>query len=114
MDFGALAVVKEGYNSLPVKGRKRKGANVRLLYATSLGMGLVINKAAVESFFSSLKKEKTRRYIFKTREQARAEIFDYIEVFYNRARRHRHIGNISLQAYEEQMALIGWVSTGTE
>ena len=47
------------------------------------------------------------RYIFKTREEARAEIFDYIEVFYNRARRHQHVGNISPVAYEEQMALFG-------
>jgi len=75
--------------------------------------GNCFDNAAVESFFSSLKKEKIRRYIFKTREQARAEIFDYIEVFYNRARRHQHIGNISPEAYEEQMALTGWVSTGT-
>jgi putative transposase len=69
--------------------------------------GNCYDNAAVESFFSSLKKEKIRRYIFKTREQARAEIFDYIEVFYNRARRHQHIGNISPEAYEKQMALTG-------
>ncbi|MEW8071157.1 MAG: IS3 family transposase, partial [Candidatus Thiodiazotropha sp.] len=37
-------------------------------------------------------------------------IFDYIEVFYNRARRHQHLGNISPEAYEEQMALIEQVS----
>jgi transposase InsO family protein len=61
----------------------------------------------VESFFSSLKKEKIRRYMFKTREEARAEIFDYIGVFYNRARRHQHVGNISPEAYEEQMAKSG-------
>jgi len=69
--------------------------------------GNCYDNAAVESFFSSLKKEKIRRYIFKTREEARAEVFDYIEVFYNRARRHRHLGNISPVAYESQMANIG-------
>jgi len=69
--------------------------------------GNCYDNAAAESFFSSLKKEKIRRYIFKTREEARAEIFDYIEVFYNRARRHAHVGNISPEAYEEQMALFG-------
>ncbi len=68
--------------------------------------GNCYDNAAAESFFSSLKKEKIRRYIFKTREEARSEIFDYIEVFYNRARRHAHIGNISPVAYEEQMALL--------
>lgn len=69
--------------------------------------GNCYDNAAVESFFSSLKKEKIRRYIFKTREQARSEIFDYIEVFYNRARRHQHLGNISPERYEEQQATSG-------
>lgn len=69
--------------------------------------GNCYDNAAAESFFSSLKKEKIRRYMFKTREEARAEIFDYIEVFYNRARRHQHIGNISPEAYERQMAILG-------
>lgn len=69
--------------------------------------GNCYDNAAVESFFSSLKKEKIRRYIFKTREEARAEIFDYIEVFYNRARRHQHLGNISPEVFEEQMARLG-------
>ena len=65
------------------------------------------DNAVVESFFSSLKKEKIRRHIFKTREAARAELFDYIEVFYNRARRHQHLGNMSPAAYEKQMAVSG-------
>ncbi|MDT3778656.1 IS3 family transposase [Nitrospira sp. MA-1] len=66
--------------------------------------GNCYDNAAVESFFGTLKKEKIRRHIFKTREAARAEIFDYIEVFYHRARRHQHLGNISPTAYEQQMA----------
>ena len=69
--------------------------------------GNCYDNAAVESFFGSLKKEKIRRHIFKTREVARTEIFDYIEVFYNRARRHQHHGNISPAAYEQQMAKVG-------
>ena len=69
--------------------------------------GNCYDNAAMEFFFSSLKKEKIRRHIFRTREEAKAEIFDYIEVFYNRARRHQHLGNISPTAYEEQMAKLG-------
>lgn len=69
--------------------------------------GNCYDNAAVESFFGSLKKEKYRPHIFKTREPARAELFDYIEVFCNRARRHQHIGNISPADYEQQMAKIG-------
>ncbi len=52
------------------------------------------DKAVVESFFSSLKKERIRKWIYKTRDMARADIFDYIEVFYNRARRHSHLGSV--------------------
>ncbi|GLF61451.1 hypothetical protein VNPA152081_57110 [Pseudomonas aeruginosa] len=44
-----------------------------------------------ESFFNSLKKERIRKRIYKTRDMARADVFDYIEVFYNRTRRHSHL-----------------------
>lgn len=66
--------------------------------------GNCYDNAAVESFFSSLKKEKIRQHIFITRDKAKAELFDYIEVFYNRARRHQHLGNISPEAFEQARA----------
>lgn len=56
--------------------------------------------AVAESFFSSLKKERIRKRIYKTRDLARADIFDYIEVFYNRTRRHSHLGHVSPEAFE--------------
>jgi putative transposase len=46
----------------------------------------------MESFFASVKKEMVHRRRFKTRAQAKAAIFEYIEVFYNRQRRHSAIG----------------------
>ena len=58
------------------------------------------DNAVAESFFSSLKKERIKKRIYKTRELARADIFDYIEVFYNRSRRHSHIGGVSPEAFE--------------
>jgi len=58
------------------------------------------DNAVAESFFSSLKKERIRKRIYKTRELARADIFDYIEVFYNRTRRHSHLGGVSPEAFE--------------
>lgn len=67
--------------------------------------GNCYDNAAVECFFSSLKKKKIRRHIFSTREKAMAELFDYIEVFHNRARRHQHLGNISPEAFEQGMAV---------
>ena len=53
-----------------------------------------------ESFFSSLKKERVRRRIYRTRDEARADLFDYIEMFYNPKRRHGHIGSVSPGAFE--------------
>ena len=48
-----------------------------------------------ESFFATIKKELIHRYKFKTRREAAAAIFEYIEVFYNRVRKHSQLGNIS-------------------
>lgn len=59
------------------------------------------DNAVVESFFSSLKKERVKKRIYKTRDLARADIFDYIEVFYNRQRRHSHLGGVSPEAFEQ-------------
>jgi putative transposase len=43
----------------------------------------VWDNAAMESFFSSLKTERTTRKIYRTRDEAKADVFDYIERFYN-------------------------------
>lgn len=59
------------------------------------------DNAVAESFFSSLKKERIRRRIYKTRDRAKADIFDYIEMFYNQSRRHSHIGGVSPEAFEQ-------------
>lgn len=53
-----------------------------------------------ESFFSSLKKERIKKRIYKTREIATAEIAEYIETFYNRTRRHSHLSGVSPEAFE--------------
>ncbi|MDF3983950.1 IS3 family transposase, partial [Luteibacter sp. PPL554] len=58
------------------------------------------DNAVAESFFSSLKKERIRKRVYKTRDLARSDVFDYIEVFYNRTRRHSHLGGISPEAFE--------------
>jgi putative transposase len=58
------------------------------------------DNAVAESFFSSLKKERIRRKIYRTRTLARADIFDYVEMFYNRTRRHSHLGGVSPEAFE--------------
>ncbi len=67
--------------------------------------GNVWDNAAMESFFSSLKTERTARKTYRTRDQARADVFDYIERFYNARRRHSTLGYLSPMEFEKQQAL---------
>jgi len=60
------------------------------------------DNAAMESFFSRLKVELVYAEDFKTVEEARASIFEYIEIFYNRTRRHSSLGYVSPHEFEEQ------------
>jgi len=62
------------------------------------------DNAVAESFFSSLKQERVKKRIYKTRDLARADVFDYIESFYNRTRRHSHLGGTSPEAFEAAAA----------
>ena len=62
--------------------------------------GNVWDNAAMESFFSSLKTERIARKVYRTRDQARADVFDYIERFYNPQRRHSTIGYLSPMEFE--------------
>ena len=62
--------------------------------------GNCYDNAVAESFFSSLKKERIRRKNYTTRAESREDIFDYIEVFYNRTRQHSHLGHVSSAVYE--------------
>ena len=59
------------------------------------------DNAPAESFFHTLKTELVNLCQYKTREEAKKDIFEYIEVFYNRQRRHSTIGYLSPLAYEE-------------
>ena len=61
--------------------------------------------AAMESFFSSLKTERTARKTYRTRDEAKADVFDYIERFYNAKRRHSTIGYRSPMEFEMQARL---------
>ena len=59
------------------------------------------DNAAMESFFGTLKCELIHDRCYRTRAEARQDIFEYIEVFYNRQRRHSSLGYLSPVAYEE-------------
>ncbi len=54
----------------------------------------------MESFFSTLKTERIHKTRYRARDEARADIFDYIEQFYNPGRRHSTLGQISPVQYE--------------
>lgn len=60
------------------------------------------DNAPVESFFATLKKELVHRRRFRTHAEARAEIFEYIEVFYNARRKHSALGYMSPVAFEQK------------
>jgi putative transposase len=64
--------------------------------------GNVWDNAAMESFFSTLKTERTERKVYRSRNQARADIFDFIERFYNPKRRHSTIGYLSPMEFESR------------
>ncbi len=63
------------------------------------------DNAPMESFFATLKTELVYRERFKTRQEAKAKIFEYIEVFYNRQRRHSTLGMKSPVDFERQQTL---------
>ena len=56
--------------------------------------------AVAESFFSSLKKERIKKQIYKNRELAVADVAHYIDSFYNSTRRHSHLGGVSPEQFE--------------
>jgi putative transposase len=67
--------------------------------------GNVWENAAMERFFSSLKTERTGSKTYRTRDEARADVFDYIERFYNAKRRHSTIGYLSPMEFERKAGL---------
>jgi transposase InsO family protein len=70
------------------------------LLCSMSGAGNCYDNAAMESFWATLKTELVYRNSYATREEARVSIFEYIEVFYNRVRRHSSIGYVSPEAFE--------------
>ena len=60
------------------------------------------DNAIAESYFKTLKTELVYHRKFKTRAQAKLELFDYIEVWYNRKRRHRALNYKTIEEYNNQ------------
>jgi len=63
------------------------------------------DNAVAESFFATFKKRVPKCKIYSTREEAKAEIFNFIEMFYNPIKRHSHTSGISPTKFEEAYLL---------
>ena len=63
------------------------------------------DNAVAESFFNLLKRERIRRRVYKTRAEARRDVFDYIEMFYNSKRKHVRNGMLSPVEFERQQEM---------
>jgi putative transposase len=75
--------------------RRRRG-----MACSMSGVGPCWDNAVVESTFGRLKRELTHHESYATREEARASVFEYVEVFYNRVRRHSTLGYVAPAEYE--------------
>lgn len=60
------------------------------------------DNAVAESFFQLLKRKRIKQHVYATREAARSDVFDYIEMFYNPRRRHGTSDNLSPVEYERR------------
>jgi putative transposase len=71
------------------------------LVCSMSGKGECLDNAVAERFFGSLKRERTSQRYYRTRQAARADIIDYIEMFYNSWRKHSYLGYVSPNEYEK-------------
>lgn len=81
-------------------------------YAYSFGLQLSMSRkgncwdnAPMESFFSRLKVELIYGTEYRSKHELRSSIFEYIEIFYNRQRRHSALGYVSLETYEQSLLM---------
>ena len=65
------------------------------------GKGDCLDNAVAERFFGSLKRERTSQRTYETRQEARDDVIEYIEMFYNSRRLHSYLGYMSPNEYEK-------------
>jgi putative transposase len=70
------------------------------LHCSMSRKGDCLDNAVAERFFGSLKRERTAHCHYATRQEARDDVIDYIEMFYNSRRKHSYLGYVSPNAYE--------------
>lgn len=83
----------------------RQALTANGLRASMSAKGAPHDNAVAESFFSTLKNELVHHCAFATRDSANKALFDYIELFYNRRRRHQALGYVSPVAFEARLGV---------
>jgi len=83
-------------------GDFRKLLHQHGITASMSSTGCCFDNAAAESFFHTLKTEHVYHETCRTREEAQVSIFEYVEAFYNRTRRHSTLGYVSPAVFEQQ------------
>ncbi len=78
--------------------------NTQGVVSSMSGVGNCYDNAVAESFFGLLKRERVHRRHYLTRAEAKTDIFDYIERFYNRQRQHSYVKGLSPAAYAKQVS----------
>jgi len=103
--------IKDGLIAHSDRGSQYAGGDYQALLhdqgirCSMSGVGNCYDNAAMESFFHSLKTEWVDHYPYLTREQAKGSVFEYIEIFYNRKRRHSYVNQMAPMQFEAlQMA----------
>jgi transposase InsO family protein len=97
-------IVHSDQGSTYASGGYQQQLKVNNLISSMSRKGECLDNAVAESFFGTLKTEHVDHEDYRTRQDARQSLFEYIEVFYNRYRRHSYLGYISPVEFEERYA----------
>lgn len=100
--FPKGVIVHSDRGSQYCSNRYQKLLKDHKLICSMSGKGNCYDNAAMETFFHSMKVECIHGEYFKTREEMRKTVFEYIELYYNRVRRHSTIGYLAPSVYEER------------
>jgi len=98
---GADLIHHSDQGSQYTAGEYRQLLKDRDIQVSMNGVGTWYDNAPMESFFGSLKSEWVHHRVYRTRDEARSDIFYYIEAFYNRRRLHSSLDYLSPEAYEQ-------------
>ena len=88
--------------ALSLAGRHLRCGVGRIVSVAAIVAVAVNTDAVAESFFQLLKRERIRRRTYMTRDAARQDVFDYIEMFYNPTRKHTNNGMLSPVDFENR------------